>query len=126
MPWCNMSAYNFAIKIRYIRNKTPRIETGFLPINKRKQAVLCHNELLCFVAGGVPQGSILGPFLFLLFNDISQFTTDGCLTNQYADDTMIYLSVDNIHEVQQKLQQCVKKICSWYKINRLKINIDKT
>ena len=32
----------------------------------------------------------------------------------------------NILEVQQKLQQCVKNISSWYKINRLKINIDKT
>ena len=34
--------------------------------------------------------------------------------------------VINILEVQQKLQQCVKNISSWYKINRLKINIDKT
>ena len=39
---------------------------------------------------------------------------------------MIYASGDNILEVQQKLQQCVKNISSWYKINRLKINIDKT
>ena len=91
--------------------------------------MLCHNELSCFVdvTCGVPQGFVLGPFLFLLFiNDISQFTTDGCLTNPYADDSMIYASGDNILEVQQKLQQCVKNIISWYKINRLKINIDKT
>ena len=33
---------------------------------------------------------------------------------------------DNILEVQQKLQQCVKYISPWYKINRFKINIDKT
>ena len=65
--------------------------------------------------------------LFLLFiNDISQFTTDGCLTNLYTDDSMIYASGDNFLEVQQKLQQCVKNISSWYKINRLKIDIDKT
>ena len=96
---------------------------------KRHKQVLCHNELSCFVdvTCGVPQGSVLGPFLFLLFiNDISQFTTDGCLTNLYADDSMIYASGDNILQVQQKLQQCVKNISSWYKVNRLKINIDKT
>ena len=98
-------------------------------LDNRKQAVLCHNELSCFVdvTCGVPQGSVLGPFLFLLFiNDISQFPTDGCLTNLYADDSMIYASGDNILQVQQKLQQCVKNISSWYKVNRLKMNIDKT
>ena len=47
--------------------------------------------------------------LFLLFiNDISQYTAVGCLTNLYADDAMIYAPGDNILEVQQKLQQCVK------------------
>ena len=39
---------------------------------------------------------------------------------------MIYASGDDILQVQQKLQQCVKNISSWYKINRLKINIYKT
>ena len=83
--------------------------------------MLCHNELSCFV--DVTCG---GPFLFLLsINDILQFTTDGCLTNLYADDSMLYASGNNILEVQQKLQQCVKNISLWYKINRLKINIGK-
>ena len=66
------------------------------------QAVLCHNELSFFCwcymwrTGGV-QVFALGPFLFLLFiSDISQVTTDGCLTNLYADDSMIYASGDNI------------------------------
>ena len=98
-------------------------------LDNRKQAVLYHNELSCFVdvTCGVPQGSVLGPFLFLLFiNDISQFTTDGCLTNLYADDSIIYASGDKILQVQQKLQQSVKNISSWYKVDRLKINIDKT
>ena len=39
---------------------------------------------------------------------------------------MTYASGDNILQLQQKLQQCVKNISSWYKVNRLKINIDKT
>ena len=40
---------------------------------------------------------------------------------------MIYESGDNkISEVKQKLQYCIKNMSSWYKMNRLKINIDKT
>ena len=71
------------------------------------------------------RGLFLDHFYFYisLINDISQFTTDGCLTNLY--DSMIYASGDNVLQVQQKLQQCVKTISSWYKVNRLKINIDK-
>ena len=82
-------------------------------LGKRKQTVLCHNKLSSFVdiTSGVPQGSVLGPFLFLLFiNDISNFTTDGCVTNLFADDAMIYASGDSVSEVQLKLQSCLINI----------------
>ena len=39
---------------------------------------------------------------------------------------MIYASGDNIPDVKQKLQNCIKNISSWCKMNHLKINIDKT
>ena len=94
---------------------------------KRKQAVLCHNKLSSFVdiTSGVPQGSLLGPFLFLLFiNDISNVTTDGCVTNIFADDAIIYASRDSVSEVQLKLQSCLINISKWYRENRLKINSD--
>ena len=47
------------------------------------------------------------------------------LTNWYADD-LIYASSDSISEIKQELQNSIKDISSWYKMNRLKINIDKT
>ena len=47
----------------------------------------------------VPQGSVLGPLLFLLFiNDVSNFTTDGVL-NMYADDVIIYTSAATSYEL---------------------------
>ena len=98
-------------------------------LGKCKQTVLCHNKLSSFVdiTSGVPQGSVLGPFLFLLFiNDISNFTTDGCVTNLFADDGMIYASGDSVSEVQLKLQNCLINISKWYRENRLKINSDKS
>ena len=98
-------------------------------LDKRKRVVFCHNKLssLVDITTGVPQGSVLGPFLFLLFiNDISNFTTDGCVINLFADDAMIYASGDSVSEVQRKLQSCLSNISSWYRENRLKINSDKS
>ena len=45
------------------------------------------------VYSGVPQGSVSDPLLFLLFfNDVSNFTTDGCVLHMYADDVIIHTS----------------------------------
>ena len=96
-------------------------------LHQRKQAVLCNGKLSSFVdiSSGVPQGSVLGPCLFLLFmNDISNFTANGCLINLFADDTIIHPSGDSIEEVHNKLQTCLYNIYKCYSRNRLLINID--
>ena len=65
------------------------------------------------VYSGVPQGSVLGPLLFLLFiNDVSNFTTEGCTLNMYADDVIIYTSAATSDELQMKLQLCVDNVRS--------------
>ena len=51
-------------------------------LGKRKQAVFCHNKLssLVDITAAVPQGSVRGPFSFLLYiNDTSNFSLDKCL-----------------------------------------------
>ena len=79
------------------------------------------------VYSGVPQGSVLGPLLFLLFiNDVSNFTTDGCVLNMYADDIIIYTSAATNDDLQLKLQRCVDNIYHWYFRNKLTINKKKS
>ena len=110
-----------------IRNTALKWFTSYL--SGRTQAVTCRGKPSGFkeLVHGVPQGSILGPFLFLLFiNDISSYAANGCAINLFADDLLTYTSGKDLEEVRQRLQQCVNNICDWYKVNRLKANPTKS
>ena len=96
--------------------------------NSRKQKVNLNGQQSSFllITDGVPAGSVLGPLLFLLFiNDISNFTTDDCSLNLFADDIISYVAAHSISELQMKLQKCVDSISQWYFKNRLTVNASK-
>ncbi|CAL1671997.1 unnamed protein product [Lasius platythorax] len=99
----------------YLDNRTQRVKfNGILspPVN---------------VDVGVPQGSVLGPLLFLLYiNDITEVIKDTCEIKLFADDAIIYTAGYSSKEISDKLNEKMKKIEKWLKINRLKLNIDKT
>ena len=98
-------------------------------LKNRKQMVFFQEDSSDFqeVYSGVPQGSVLGPLLFLLFiNDVSNFTTEGCALNMYADDVIIYTSAETSDELQMKLQLCVDNVHQWYNMNRLTVNKKKS
>ena len=70
---------------------------------------------------------MLGPLLFLLFiNDVSNFTTEGCVLNMYAGDVIIYTSAPTSDEIQKKLQLCVDNVHHWYHMNRFTFNKNKS
>ena len=78
-----------------------------------------------YVKYGVPQGSILGPLLFLLFiNDLPLHT--NAMTDLYADDATFYEISKSKEEIERKLQDAILKVASWCKQNGMVINIDKT
>lgn len=76
------------------------------------------------VTSGVPQGSHLGPLLFILYiNDISHYL-HYCKFLLYADDLKIYSSICT-NEDQTLLQNDISSISNYFSLNRLNLNISK-
>ena len=75
---------------------------------------------------GVPQGSVLGPLLFLicindLHNDI-KFST----VHHFADDTNLLVSNSCIKKIQDQINLDLKYLCKWLKANQISLNASKT
>ena len=96
-------------------------------LSERQQAVFVNNSLSQFqtVNAGVPQGSVLGPFLFLLYiNDISDKLIS--LSRLFADDTSMSASSQNNTELKETLNHDLEELVVWSKKWKVKFNPDKT
>lgn len=77
------------------------------------------------ILSGVPQGSVLGPILFLLFfNDIP--CNDKTIPALFADDLSLWYSHGNLRVINNRLQSTLDKIKLWLSTWRLKLNVSKT
>ena len=99
-------------------------------LKNRIQSVRIENTIsdTAKVEYGVPQGSILGPILFLIYiNDMSKYITD-CLLVQYADDTQILISenIYNINLLIRKAENLLSKVKKYFLTNGLLVNANKT
>jgi len=84
----------------------------------------------CHVLHGVPQGSVLGPLLFILYvADAAEIPErHGLGSHFYADDAQLYLTCrrDSSATSASRLSNCIKEIDQWMAANRLAMNPAKT
>ena len=89
--------------------------TSINGVNSSKKDITC----------GVPQGSILGPLLFiLLINDLPNSSSFSTLL--FADDTTLQISGPNLIELYTKANHELEKVSEWFKANKLTLNAKKT
>ena len=79
------------------------------------------------VKHGVPQGSVLGPLLFLLYiNDLLKAILSNATPILFADDTSILITGQDKHKYQDDLNVTFEHISNWFRVNSLSLNISKT
>ena len=97
-------------------------------LSERKQYVFCngYKSDVASISCGVPQGSVLGPLLFLLY--INDLPNISCKLKffLFADDTNIYYESTDLKELEKTVNQELKLLSQWLNVNRLALNVKKT
>lgn len=91
--------------------------------NRSQTVVIGGSRSAVFVpTSGVPQGSILGPLLFIIFINDLLSSLSSC--SGFADDLKVYRSVSSTYDCQL-LQDYVMKVVEWCRVNRMELNVKK-
>ena len=79
------------------------------------------------ITSGIPQGSILGPLMFVCFtNDFSKSFDTSIKIMSYADDTQIVVDDKNMENLKTKIKSAIDTAQKWYRENTMKMNVGKT
>ena len=109
-----------------VRGQTLQLLRSYL--SNRMQYISANDDYcssMIPITCGVPQGSILGLFLFLVYINDLPTCTDSKMA-LYADDTVLICHEKSKHTLKAKTEKELKNVKSWVASNKLSLNFDKT
>ena len=75
---------------------------------------------------GIPQGSVFGSLLFLIYTIDQNQATKFCRVHHFADDTNLLLVDNSLKKVNKHINHDLKLLTTWLRANRISLNTSKT
>ena len=115
-------------KLKYygLRGKVNDLLKSYLSNRKQFVTINGFNSELKDIACGVPQGSSLGPLLFLLYINDFRLCLQRTSCGHFADDTFIIYNSKKLKTIETVINTELKQVIKWLGLNKLSLNAAKT
>ena len=97
---------------------------SYLKERKQYVSISGYNSKHLSISLGVPQGSVLGPLLFLIYNDLNT-AIKHCKVHHFADDTNFLHMNDSIKKLNKAINSDLKNVTNWLNANKISLNASK-
>ena len=99
--------------------------TSYLENRQQYCKLNCYESRAMTVTCGIPQGSFLGPLLFIVYLNDFEKCFKASEAGMYADDTQVLLASSSVDELVHKAQDELGIISEWMRLNKLSANPQK-